>query len=106
MYNHWTVDKPMAPCPLVTCGFCFGWQSCYVLFNSRHTLYVEMECSDLFGAGKDGVINPPDPNKYYTLRRADIVVKDPEIYQLLVDFEVLVDLIEVKTTFSPLSSRS
>ncbi|KAI0234645.1 Alpha-mannosidase 2C1 [Lamellibrachia satsuma] len=62
--------------------------------NCRHTLYVEMECSDLFGAGKDGIINPPDPNKYYTLRRADIVVKDPEIYQLLVDFEVLVDLIE------------
>ncbi|KAK2183302.1 hypothetical protein NP493_317g02034 [Ridgeia piscesae] len=59
-----------------------------------HTLYIEMECSDVFGAGKGGLINPPDPNKYYTLRRADIVVKDPEIYQLLLDFEVLLDLIK------------
>ena len=62
-----------------------------------HTLYIEMECSDVFGAGKGGLINPPDPNKYYTLRRADIVVKDPEIYQLLLDFEVLLDLIKVRT---------
>ena len=58
-----------------------------------------MACSGLFGAGQDGLINPPDREKYFTLRRADIVMKSPEIHRVLIHFEVLIGLIEVGINF-------
>ena len=58
-----------------------------------------MACSGLFGAGQDGLINPPDRDKYFTLRRADIVMKSPEIHRLLIHFEVLIGMIEVGISF-------
>ena len=62
-----------------------------------------MACSGLFGAGQDGLINPPDRDKYFTLHRADIVVKSPEIHRLLIHFEVLIGMIEVGINFFKIS---
>ena len=38
-------------------------------------LFVEMACNTLFGAGKDGFINAPDPHRVFTVRACGPVVK-------------------------------
>ena len=37
--------------------------------------FVEMACNTLFGAGKDGFINPPDEGRRFTLRKCSAAVK-------------------------------
>lgn len=40
-----------------------------------HTIYIEMACNGMFGNAPNGKssIMPPDPNRYFTLSKADIV---------------------------------
>lgn len=61
----------------------------------RYTLYVEMAANGMFGAGKDGVINAPDPAREYTLSMAEIAVFDTAVYQVLMDLTVIIDLAKV-----------
>nr|XP_058950713.1 alpha-mannosidase 2C1-like isoform X3 [Pocillopora verrucosa] len=56
------------------------------------TLYVEMAANGMFGAGKDGLINAPDPKRHYTLSMAEIAVFDAEVYEVLMDLTVIIDL--------------
>ncbi|XP_075753510.1 alpha-mannosidase 2C1 [Pelodiscus sinensis] len=56
------------------------------------TVYVEVACNGLFGAGKGSLIAPPDPEKKFTLNQAELVVFHRDVYELLVDFEILVDM--------------
>lgn len=56
------------------------------------TLYVEMAANRLFGGSDQDDTDPPNPNKYFTLNKADIVVKDPLIYKLMVDLEILYNM--------------
>ncbi|XP_042330389.1 alpha-mannosidase 2C1 [Sceloporus undulatus] len=56
------------------------------------TLYVEVACNGLFGAGKDSMIAPPDPNKKFSLHKAELVVYNRDVHELLVDFEILLDM--------------
>ncbi|XP_074862404.1 alpha-mannosidase 2C1 isoform X2 [Carettochelys insculpta] len=56
------------------------------------TVYVEVACNGLFGAGKDSLIGPPDPDKKFTLNKAELVVFHRDVHELLVDFEILVDM--------------
>ncbi|PFX33378.1 Alpha-mannosidase 2C1 [Stylophora pistillata] len=56
------------------------------------TLYVEMAANGMFGAGKDGLINAPDPKRHYTLSMAEIAVFKAEVYEVLMDLTVLIDL--------------
>ncbi|XP_015265205.1 PREDICTED: alpha-mannosidase 2C1 [Gekko japonicus] len=56
------------------------------------TLYVEVACNGLFGAGKGSMIAPPDPDKRFSLQKAELVVFNRDVHELLVDFEVLMDM--------------
>lgn len=55
-------------------------------------LYVEMACNGLFGVGNDGLINPPDPKRTFVLEKAEIAIRDPLVYQLLRDFDILIGM--------------
>ncbi|XP_062819613.1 alpha-mannosidase 2C1 isoform X1 [Anolis carolinensis] len=76
-----------------------GEKTSYVLTDSLKetdphslTLYVEVACNGLFGAGKDSMIAPPDPNKKFSLRKAELAVYNRDVHELLVDFEILLDM--------------
>ncbi|XP_066960313.1 alpha-mannosidase 2C1-like [Macrobrachium rosenbergii] len=57
-------------------------------------LYIEMAANRLFGAGEEDDIAPPNPNKYYTLTRAEIASVDTQVYKLTRDLEVLHQIAE------------
>lgn len=65
-------------------------------------VYVEVACNSLFGAGNGGMINPPDVNKTFTLKTAKLVVFREDVYQLLMDFEVLIGLCKYLPQDTPL----
>lgn len=76
------------------------------------TLYVELACNGLFGAGKGSMIAPPDPDRRVTLSKAELVVFNRDVYELLVDLEILLDMAQVwellfpSFTFPPLHCTS
>lgn len=57
-----------------------------------------MACNTLFGAG-NGLINPPVPDKTFTLSQAEIAVFDRDVYQLMLDIETLHDMAKVLNNF-------
>ena len=60
--------------------------------GKEHIFYIEMACNGMFGNAPGGdSIQPPDPNKYFTLYTADIVAVDLEARQLYVDFWIIGD---------------
>ncbi|XP_063403459.1 alpha-mannosidase 2C1-like [Mytilus trossulus] len=59
--------------------------------KNRYKLYVEMACNTLFGAG-DGLINPPVPDKTFTLSQAEISVFHRDVFELILDIETLHDM--------------
>ncbi|KAK4820656.1 hypothetical protein QYF61_002860 [Mycteria americana] len=59
------------------------------------TLYVELACNGLFGAGKGSMIAPPDPDRRFTLSKAELVVFNRDVYELLVDLEILLDMAQL-----------
>lgn len=63
---------------------------------SSMTLYVELACNGLFGAGQGSMIAAPDPNRKYTLHKAELVVFNQAVQELLIDFEMLVDIVKVR----------
>jgi alpha-mannosidase len=54
-----------------------------------------MAANGMFGAGKDGLINAPDPSRMYNLSMAEIAVFDIDCYSLLTDLNVIIDLAKV-----------
>lgn len=64
------------------------------------TLYVEAACNGLFGAGKNSMIAPPDLDKNFTLHKAELVVFNRDVHELLVDFEILMDMVKVNHIFT------
>ena len=54
-----------------------------------------MAANGMFGAGKDGLINPPDPTRDYTITMAEIAVFDTLCYQVLMDLTVIIGLAKV-----------
>ncbi|KFR15937.1 Alpha-mannosidase 2C1, partial [Opisthocomus hoazin] len=76
-----------------------GEKTSYILTSSLKetephslTLYVELACNGLFGAGKGSMIAPPDPDRRFTLSKAELVVFNRDVYELLVDLEILLDM--------------
>lgn len=67
------------------------------------TLYVELACNGLFGAGKGSMIAPPDPDRRVTLSKAELVVFNRDVYELLVDLEILLDMAQVWELLFPFS---
>jgi len=60
--------------------------------GKEHTIYIEMACNGMFGNAPGGdSIQPPDPNKYFRLDRAEIVAVDPDARQLYIDIWIIGD---------------
>ena len=59
-------------------------------------LYIEMACNGVFGAGEATQIAPPNLTKQFTLSKAELVVEDSLVRQLILDIEVLIDLVKVR----------
>ncbi|KAL1303710.1 hypothetical protein AAFC00_007062 [Neodothiora populina] len=60
--------------------------------GKEHTFYVEMACNGMFGNAPGGdSIQPPNPDKYFQLSKADIVVIDLEARALFIDFWLIGD---------------
>uniref|UniRef100_A0A8C5LIP8 Alpha-mannosidase 2C1 n=1 Tax=Jaculus jaculus TaxID=51337 RepID=A0A8C5LIP8_JACJA len=75
------------------------------------TLYVEVACNGLLGAGKGSMIAAPDPEKMFHLSRAELAVFHRDVHKLLVDLELLLDIAKaqqlewVKSHYPGLRSR-
>ncbi|KIW66412.1 hypothetical protein PV04_05748 [Phialophora macrospora] len=87
----WTHDgKPLQ-------GLTGGDRTEWILPNSwrdgkEHTFYIEMACNGMFGNAPGGdSIQPPDPNKHYTLWKAQIVDVNLAARQLYIDFWIIGD---------------
>jgi len=60
--------------------------------GKEHTIYVEMACNGMFGNAPGGdSIQPPDPNKFFRLDRAEIVAVNPDARQLYIDVWIIGD---------------
>jgi alpha-mannosidase len=59
--------------------------------GKQHTIYIEMACNGMFGNAGGDLIQPPDPNKYYQLWKAEIVAINLEARQLYVDIWIIGD---------------
>ncbi|XP_077452949.1 alpha-mannosidase 2C1 [Stigmatopora argus] len=57
-------------------------------------LYVELACNSLFGAGQRSMIAAPDPNKTFSVQKAELVVFNRHVRELLTDFELLIDIVK------------
>nr|XP_015198938.1 PREDICTED: alpha-mannosidase 2C1 [Lepisosteus oculatus] len=79
-----------------------GEKTSYILSESLReeeahsvTLYVEVACNGLFGAGQGSMIAPPDPHRKYSVQRAELAVFNRGVQELLTDFEMLIDVVKV-----------
>eukprot|EP00111_Clytia_hemisphaerica_P022399 TCONS_00065842-protein len=69
----------------------------YILTNNccgkeKMTIFIEMAANGLFGAGANSMIGPPDPNKSFTLSKLEIAVLDKDIYRIVQDLKILIDM--------------
>lgn len=60
------------------------------------TLYVELACNGLLGAGKGSMIAAPDPEKMFQLSQAKLAVFHRDVHNLLVDLELLLGVAKVR----------
>jgi len=57
-----------------------------------HTFYIEMACNGMFGNAPGGdSIQPPNPNRYFTLFKAEMVAVNLQARQLYIDFWIVGD---------------
>ncbi|XP_071004833.1 alpha-mannosidase 2C1 [Oncorhynchus clarkii lewisi] len=59
------------------------------------SLYVELACNSLFGAGRGSMIAAPDPDRKYSVQKAELVVFKSDVRELLTDLEMLVDMVKL-----------
>ncbi|CAO2634919.1 Alpha-mannosidase 2C1 [Lemmus lemmus] len=75
------------------------------------TLYIEVACNGLLGAGKGSMIAAPDPEKMFRLSQAELAVFHRDVHKLLVDLELLLGVAKaqqlewVKSHYPGLHSR-
>lgn len=53
--------------------------------------YVEMACNGMFGTG-NGLIGPPDPNRFFNLSELDLAVPNKLAWNLLYDFQIILGM--------------
>ena len=58
-------------------------------------MYVEMAANGMFGAGKEGMINPPDPTRSFTLSMVEIAVFNRKAYEVIRDLKILLGMVKV-----------
>lgn len=56
-----------------------------------HTFYIEMACNGMFGNAIGDTIQPPNPNRYFQLKLADIVAVNLEARALFIDYWIIGD---------------
>lgn len=55
-----------------------------------YRIVIESSCNGMFGVGQNGdQIGPPDPNRYFNLDSADLVVPNEEAWRLFWDYTTL-----------------
>ncbi|KAI0400316.1 glycosyl hydrolase family 38 domain-containing protein [Xylaria palmicola] len=60
--------------------------------GKEHTIYIEMACNSMFGNPSGGdTIQPPDPNKYFQLVKANICAVNMDARQLWIDTWIIGD---------------
>ncbi|KAL2757471.1 glycoside hydrolase family 38 protein [Sodiomyces alcalophilus JCM 7366] len=60
--------------------------------GKEHIIYIEMACNGMFGNSPGGdIIQPPDPDKYFTLKKAEIVAVNLEARALYIDMWIIGD---------------
>ncbi|KAJ2905043.1 alpha-mannosidase [Zalerion maritima] len=60
--------------------------------GKEHTIYIEMACNGMFGNAPGGdSIQPPNPDKYFQLSKADIVAVNMQARQLWIDIWIIGD---------------
>jgi alpha-mannosidase len=60
--------------------------------RKEHVFYIEMACNKIMGnASGDDDNQPPNPNMYFRLEKADIVAVNMEARALLIDFKMISD---------------
>ncbi|KAJ3111536.1 Glycoside hydrolase, 38 vacuolar alpha mannosidase [Phlyctochytrium bullatum] len=62
--------------------------------NEHFSFYIEIACNGMFGNGDGGFIEPPDPNREFTLKKAELAVPNLEAWALLWDVEILLGLVK------------
>ncbi|EIW69817.1 hypothetical protein TREMEDRAFT_43495 [Tremella mesenterica DSM 1558] len=65
--------------------------------------YIEASCNEMFG--QNGM-DPPDPNRYYQLGIADLVVPNMEAWRLLWDFDAIHQLVNDLPGDTPLRMKA
>ena len=61
------------------------------------TVYIEVAANGMFGAGKGGLIEPPNPAREFPLVLAELAVLNQGVYDLIMDLTVLHDMSKVWT---------
>lgn len=69
-----------------------------------HTFYIEMACNEMFGNGNNGMIQPPNPLKSFTLSDLKLVLINTHAYDLYWDLTVMCDLVKSLPSTSPTHS--
>jgi len=77
-----------------------------VTAEGRLLLYVEVACNGLFGCGADGMINPPDPARTFSLAAAGVARVCAAGTAMFWDFVGLRDLVEAAPPGSLVAERS
>lgn len=57
---------------------------------------MEVACNQLFGAGQGSMIAAPDPNRMFSVKKAELVVFNRDVQELLTDFEMMTDIVKVR----------
>ncbi|XP_053742227.1 alpha-mannosidase 2C1 isoform X1 [Synchiropus splendidus] len=57
-------------------------------------VFIELACNGLFGAGNGSMIAAPDPNRKFSVQKAQLVVFRRDVRELLTDFELLIDAVK------------
>ncbi|KAG0307665.1 hypothetical protein BGZ98_010134 [Dissophora globulifera] len=55
-------------------------------------LLVEMACNGMFGAGNNGLINPPEEDRKFLLSQVEIVVPNKAAWQLFYDMDIILGM--------------
>lgn len=54
-----------------------------------------MACNGMFGVGENGLINPPNPNREFSVHLCEFAVFNREAWSLVQDLKMLYDLSKV-----------
>ncbi|KAJ9110122.1 hypothetical protein QFC19_001793 [Naganishia cerealis] len=70
---------------------------------SSYTFYIESSCNGMFGINNT---DPPDPNRYFRLESADLVVPNMEAWRLMWDFTILKQITQTLPWETPLTNKA